>query len=192
MEPEVTNHGPRVPLFEGSQVAEDEALVALLSLASRHRLTYACMEDILRFVSSLLPMPNGLTISLYRLLGRFVNFSKETNVHKFCGNCSAVLQDGSKCTRPACLSVRQQDATFIEIPLQYQIQERMQGWLRLCTCKQHKFTNSQCSNIQSSLSMTWFSIASPETPHQESYKTCMMGNYIRMSMNFSHAKIIYL
>ena len=117
----------RVPLFEGSQVAEEEAVVALLSLVSRHRLTYSCLEDILQLVSSLLPMPNGLVISLHKLIGRFVNFSTETIMHKFCGNCSAAQHHGSKCTKSACLSVRQTDATFIEIPLKKQIQEKMQG-----------------------------------------------------------------
>ena len=35
----------RVALFEGSQVAEQEAIVAMLSLAGRHRLTYTWIED---------------------------------------------------------------------------------------------------------------------------------------------------
>ena len=120
MEPEVTNHGPRVQLFERSQVAEDEAL---LSLAGRHRLTHACIEHILRFVSSLLPMPNGLTISLYRLL-RFVNFSKETIVHNFCGNCVAILKmDLNALDKPVYLLGNKMQ----HLSLQYQIQERMQG-----------------------------------------------------------------
>ena len=117
----------RVALFEGSQVAEQEAIVALLSLSGRHRLTYACIEDILQLASSLLPVPNGFNISLHQLLGRFVDFSRETIVRKFCGNCSAPLLGGVKCAKPKCLAVRQLDATFIEIPLQKQIAEKMQG-----------------------------------------------------------------
>jgi hypothetical protein len=82
----------------------------------------------LQLVSSLLPMPNGFNISLHRLLGRFVNFSAETIVRKFCGNCSAPLNEGViRCAKPKCLAIRQQDATFIEIPLQKQIAEKMQG-----------------------------------------------------------------
>lgn len=118
----------RVPLFEGSQVAEQEAIVALLSLAGRHRLTYTCIEDMLQLVSSLLPVPNGFNISLPRLLGRFVNFSAETIVRKFCGNCSTPLLEGEiKCAKPKCLAIRQHDAAFIEIPLQKQIAEKMHG-----------------------------------------------------------------
>lgn len=117
----------RVALYEGSQIAEEDAIVALLSLAGRHRLTYACIGDILQLTSSLLPMPNGFNVSLHRLLGRFAKFSSETLTHKFCGNCSVPLYDRSKCTKPKCLSVRQPDATFIEIPLQKQIAEKMQG-----------------------------------------------------------------
>ena len=116
----------RVALFEGSQVAEQEAIVALFSLACRHKLTCTCIGDILQLVSSLLPVPNGFNISLHRLLGRFVNFSTETIVRKFCGNCSAPLLEGAKCTEPKCLAVRQLDATFIEVPLQKQIAEKMQ------------------------------------------------------------------
>ena len=51
----------RVPLFEGSQVAEQEAIVALLSLPGGHRLTYTCIKDMLQLVSSLLPVPNGVS-----------------------------------------------------------------------------------------------------------------------------------
>ena len=88
---ESSEQSSRVALFEGSNVADDDAIVALLSLAGRHRLTYACIGDILQLTSSLLPMPNGFNVSLHRLLGRFVKFSTETVTRKFCGNCSAPL-----------------------------------------------------------------------------------------------------
>ena len=118
----------RVPFFEGSQVAEQEAIVALLSLAGRHRLTYTCIEDMLQLVSSLLPMPNGFNISLHRMLGRFVDFTTETIVRKFYGNCSTPLLEGAiKCMKSKCLAIRQHDAVFIEIPLQKQIAEKTRG-----------------------------------------------------------------
>ena len=116
-----------VKLFRGSLVTEEDAIVALMSLACRHRLTYACIGDVLKLVSSLLPVPNGLSVSLHTLLGRFVNFTTETVVRKFCGNCLVSLHDILRCTKPKCMSVRQPDATFIEIPLQTQIAEKMQG-----------------------------------------------------------------
>ena len=88
-----------IPLYEGSQITDSEAVVALLSVASKHRLNYAC---ILQLVTLLLPKPNGLSISLHQSLGKFVNFSKETTIHKFCGNCSTSIEDDKKC-QPAAL-----------------------------------------------------------------------------------------
>lgn len=178
---------PRVPLFDGSDVAEDEAVVALLSLASRHRLTYACIEDILHFVSSLLPMPNGLTISLHRLIGKSVNFSKETTVHKFCG---AVLHNGAKCTKSACVSVSQPDATFIEIPLQNQIQEKMQGkdaWYKINA----KLLFRYCVYKQMRTSTSWYSIVLPGNVQKERYKMCMTEGSIKIIAIFFHVKVIY-
>ena len=126
-EPLLSDQLDSTPLYEGSQITAGEAIIALLSLASKHKLTYTCINDVLRLMSLLLPMPNGLTISVHQLLGKFVNFKKETIVHKFCGNCSVPLQDGIKCTKVACSSVRQLDTTFIEIHLDNQIKEKMEG-----------------------------------------------------------------
>ena len=63
-------------------------------------------------------------MAFHRLLGRFVNFSVETTIHKFCGIIQVLYL---KEHQPKYLAIRQHDAAFIEILLQKQIAEKMQG-----------------------------------------------------------------
>ena len=119
----------QIPLHPGCNIKEDEFYVAILSLVQRHKLTYACLSDLLELLNKTLPQPNALCVTAMRLIRKYVKFEKETILHKCCGSCLAPLPGRGECLNPACRTASEPDAVFLEIPLDQQIQERMAGIL---------------------------------------------------------------
>ena len=117
------------PLYAGSSISAHQFHVATASIALRHNLTYACQTDILRFISALLPSPNRVTTTAKSLTRKFLRYEQMTVVHRCCGVCMRLLPEGAQCLRTECVQQRVQDALFVEIPLDKQLQERFKGEL---------------------------------------------------------------
>ncbi len=115
------------PLYVGSAITAHQFDVAVASIAQRHNLTYACQTDILRFMSAVLPAPNSGSTSARSLTRKFVRYGEQARLHRCCGVCMRRLPEGEKCAQADCLSQGEPDATFAEVPLDKQLQERFKG-----------------------------------------------------------------
>lgn len=115
------------PLYEGSAITIHQFDVSLSLIAQRHNLTYACQTDILRFISVLLPPPNSVRSTARSLNKKFVHYNEQTRIHRCCGVCMHHLAVGERCSQSECLSQNVADATFVEVPLDKQLQERFKG-----------------------------------------------------------------
>lgn len=110
-----------MPLFPGGEITEVAAFVSVLSLAHKHKLTYACLTDMLELISLMLPTPNGLCMTAQQLINKFVDFKREAIVHKCCGFCARLLAESSQCGKEECRAANLSDALFIEVPLDEQL-----------------------------------------------------------------------
>ena len=98
---------PAHKLFNGAQVSDEMAVMLVLGLQSKHKLTQSALSDILSVLS--MHLPSGQSIptaykSLYHLLksisARESGLSCSTVVHRLCGKCEAYLPEGQQCLNP--------------------------------------------------------------------------------------------
>ena len=84
------------PIHESSDVSEDHAFVALMSIANKHKLTYTSLTDIMKLISGLLPVPNVfLHSNLNQLINKYVNISEVVIKHSCCVSCMDLLAPGA-------------------------------------------------------------------------------------------------
>lgn len=114
-------------------------MMLLLSLASRHKITYSALSDILRVVCMHLPSNSVPTAykSLHRpmkaMASKCGNHGNGKIVHRLCGTCHSYLQDG-QCDNPSCCALETQadPCTFLELPVDAQIKHLFQGMNTSC------------------------------------------------------------
>ena len=75
-----------------------------------------------------LPTPNTTPLSASALLSKFTDFKTEAVVQKFCGCCTSLVDaDSSFCVKPSCVSLQEQHAVFVRVPLAMQLKDRFEG-----------------------------------------------------------------
>lgn len=112
----------------GSELSNKDCSVILLSIMNKHSLTYAAMDDILKLFSNSLPTSNFFPKTLHLLMKDYVDYEKDTIIHRCCGYCSQLLPSGSSsCFRVECRKHNLPDATFVEVCLDQQIKTLFSG-----------------------------------------------------------------
>lgn len=114
-------------MFPGSMFTENHAALALFSLGSKHRLTNACMVDIMEMLSILFPSPNVFGLGSRELQRRYVQFESIAKVHHCCGTCLTLLSEEDSCTNHECMISSEPDCYFVELPLDVQLKEHFKG-----------------------------------------------------------------
>jgi len=86
-------------LYEGSSLSMVAFNCLFMKLARKHKLTYQAMDDLLDFVSYVLPKPNTVPKSIY-LLKKFFSQSKcDSKTQIYCTKCNN-LEDNCECDHP--------------------------------------------------------------------------------------------
>ena len=114
-------------VYPGSSIASSDCNVALIHLFQRHNLTYACQNDIMQFLTVLLPAPSNLPRSSYSMTKMFSDLKKECHIDHFCGSCMSPRPRGQPCSKEECSRESEPDAILYRLPLADQIRERIQG-----------------------------------------------------------------
>ena len=121
------------PIHESSDVSEDHAFVALMSIANKHKLTYTSLTDIMKLISGLFPVPNVFLHSNLNQLNKYVNISEVVIKHSCCVSCMDLLAPGAvtaTCERHECTITGNQglkEASFYEISIEKQLNEHFKG-----------------------------------------------------------------
>ena len=115
------------PLYVGASVTEQQATIGLLLVASKHRLTDACISDLTEFLAQLLPKPNVFATNSRELQRKYVQFEDETIKHQCCGHCMALLPVSGTCSSHSCVAANKPNAYFLELPVELQLREHFKG-----------------------------------------------------------------
>lgn len=82
---------PRIPLYEGCPLTQEESELLILSLAARHHNSDINLEDLIKVIDCHLPHP--VHTSKYLFLKRLKENPTEIMAHYFCPNCFELLAD---------------------------------------------------------------------------------------------------
>lgn len=97
-EEEGPEQDPDFPLYPGASITLAESQMAILSLSLTHKLTGACLSDILDLVSMHCPVPNQAQRSLYMFKKYFENMRSPLVRHYYCQGCLSLLDNvGAQC-----------------------------------------------------------------------------------------------
>ena len=121
----------RKELYPGSMLSNQDFSLGLLSIIQKHNLTYSCVDDLLQFLITVLPHPSCIPRSNRALIKEFIDCKSSTIVHSCCGYCSKLLGSSSLCSKSECQAASLPNATFVEVPLDSQLKERLLGELTM-------------------------------------------------------------
>ena len=76
-------------LFDGSDAQRDEAVLNLLKLYVKHKWTKMSLQDLLSYIASILPEPNNMPKTNYKIFQYLENVSTEFTItkHYYCSGC---------------------------------------------------------------------------------------------------------
>jgi len=80
------------PLYPGAPLTLNQSMLAILSLSISHKLTKACLSDILKLVELHCIEPNLCATSLYRFSKYFENIQSPVVFHYYCSACVNTLE----------------------------------------------------------------------------------------------------
>lgn len=123
-------------LGDGAPISDEMGMMLILSLLTKHRLTYSALEDILKVVSEHLPsgsVPSTYK-SMYHLQKAMSNrgpgdLTSTKILHQLCGKCQAYIESGTQCQNLACQLNREkfENNLFYELPVDAQIKQMFEG-----------------------------------------------------------------
>lgn len=87
-------------VYPGQSIASSDCSVTLMHLFKRHNLIYACQNDIMQFLTVLLPAPSNLPRSSYSMTKMFSDLKKECCMDDFCGACLSPRPRRQPCMLP--------------------------------------------------------------------------------------------
>ena len=121
-------------LNQGVGLSEEMGMMLVISLASKHRLTYSALADILKVICLHLPADSvpASYKSVYRLLKKMTALGEHTShqlAHRLCGKCAAYLAGEQGCSEPTCqaVDVQAKDHLFLELPVDTQVRALFQS-----------------------------------------------------------------
>ena len=121
-------------LYPGAELSQEMGMMLVMSLASKHKLTYSALADILKVICLHLPADSipASYKSVYRLLKKMTALGEDTThhlAHRLCGKCGAYLAGEQKCSEPTCqaLDLEAKDHVFLELPVDMQVRALFQS-----------------------------------------------------------------
>ena len=121
-------------LYPGAGMSQEMGMMLIMSLASKHKLTYSALADILKVICLHLPADSipASYKSVYRLLKKVTALGEHSShhlAHKLCGKCGAYLSGEQKCCKPTCqaLDLEAKDHIFLELPVDMQVRALFQS-----------------------------------------------------------------
>lgn len=81
----------QLPLYGHARLTLSEAMVLILLFCTKHKLSQACMEDLIKLIGMFIPQPNILVRSLYLFKKYFVHMKYPLVFHYYCNSCFGEL-----------------------------------------------------------------------------------------------------
>ena len=97
------------PLYCGSNISTCTSVCAIMQFALSHQLTDEAIEDLLQLLRLMLPSPNNIPTSLYKLKSFLRQFDVDYNHTQVCTNCNKINQD--------CTCVHATVGHFLHVPI---------------------------------------------------------------------------
>ncbi len=120
------NNYLKEPLYENADVSVQEALILLMTLVRRHRMSDTALGHILTFLSILLPKDSKLPIRVNSVKNCFTSLSRDIKDVYYCAQCSELTnQYVDVCAK--CGHHNQQNDFFIALPIAKQLHDILQG-----------------------------------------------------------------
>ena len=130
------------PTSSGMRISPEVGIQLILSLVTKHSLTYSALADILSVIRLHLPensIPTAYN-SVYHLMKSMCSLQGDSQiqevVHRLCGNCHSYLPGSQPCENLQCHDT---EITFIELPVDAQIQALFKGIYRVITITLNAF-----------------------------------------------------
>lgn len=115
------------PLYEESLVSKCEGWDLIMSFAISNRLSYNAITNLLDLLYRLLPSPNNLPSSIYKLK-KYYEEKKESFVKKFyCSECSEELTTEKFCSNVRCRQKRAEVCQYVGLPFEVTIRDIYEG-----------------------------------------------------------------
>ena len=90
------------PLYPGSTTTACGAYCSIMHHAIENKLSYTAIDELLQLLRLLMPNPNNLPSSFYKLKKFFNLFGAEYQKSEYCAECHSQLAKGAVCKAPQC------------------------------------------------------------------------------------------